>query len=83
MVNLTIGMGGQPKLIATTARICDYSLMGGQTPHCRLEPVCGLKTFLDAYLHCGGSHHVALVQNDRLSLVEKFAELMDIELYII
>ena len=83
MVNLTIGMGGQPRLIATTARICDYSLMGGQTPHCRLEPVCGLKTFLDAYLHCGGSHHVALVQNDRLSLVEKFAELMDIEQYII
>jgi L-arabinose isomerase len=83
MVNLTIGVGGRPKLIATTAQICDYALEGGQTPHCRLEPTCGLTVFLDAYLHCGGSHHVALVQNDRLGLVEKFAELMELELYII
>jgi L-arabinose isomerase len=83
MVNLTIGAGGKAKLIATTAQIQDYALPDGMTPHCRLKPDCDLRTFLDAYLHYGGSHHVALVEDNRLSLVEKFAGLMGLELAVI
>ncbi len=83
MVNLTVGAGGRAKLIATTAEILDYALPDGSTPHCKLQPNYDLNIFLDSYLYHGGSHHVALVRGDELPLLDKFAGLMALELYII
>ncbi len=83
MLNLTIGAQGRPKLIAAGAEVPDYALGGGQTPHCKLQPDCELCTFLDSYLYYGGSHHVAVVEGNRLPLVEKFADIMGLELFII
>ncbi len=83
MVNLTVGAGGRPKLIATTAEVLDYALPEGSTPHCKLRPNCELRVFLDAYLYYGGSHHVALVRGDELPLLDKFAAVMELELFII
>lgn len=83
LVNLTIGAGEKVKLIAATAEIEPYALPGGQTPHCKLRPDLDLEMFLDAYLYYGGSHHVALVKGNQLPLVDKFAELSGLELFVI
>jgi len=39
--------------------------------------------FLDAYLYYGGSHHVALVRGNQLPVVDKFAEISGLELFVI
>ncbi len=83
LLNLTVGAKGQVKLIASTAEILDYTLPEPGTPHCKLQPSCELSMFLDAYMYHGGSHHVALVKGNELSIIDKFAAIMELPLYII
>ena len=62
---LTLGPGGQWRIIAAPARIADYGpLPGFCVPHFKLHPAGDVREFLTAYARAGGPHHNAVCFGD-------------------
>ncbi|MGQ9732969.1 MAG: hypothetical protein ACUVX8_17060, partial [Candidatus Zipacnadales bacterium] len=80
LINLTVGCTGRFQLIAAETEVVDYVRPDFPNPHFKSRPSLPLNAFLSAYLEAGGSHHLAIANGHRLSLLAKAARLMAIDL---
>lgn len=76
LLNLTIGAGGEPVLIATEGEILDFHMPAFDSPHCKLKPAGDLCGFLNRYALAGGSHHLALSPGSHLGRIRNLARIL-------
>jgi L-arabinose isomerase len=83
LMNLTTAAEGAYRLIAAEAEVLDYLQPIFPMPHFKSRPTMPLGDFLTAYLHAGGSHHLAIVEGHALDRVRKAAALMGVEWVVV
>jgi len=82
--SLFAGPEGRFRLVVSECDVADWGPFPElRTPHFRLAPKQGLKTFIEAWSRAGGSHHQAICPGYRARLIAALGEAAGVETILI
>jgi L-arabinose isomerase len=83
LLNISTDSGCRFKMVISTGKLSPYDPSDLGVPQGWYDPGMDIDTFVEKWLSAGPSHHAALGYGNVTSILEKAADMLDMNLYVI